>query len=155
LIRWPDDHKPDRTAVHVRNELDIPALPETVWAWLIRARLWPTWYANSADVVIEGGGRDLALGSKFRWKTFGVALDSEVKEFVPPERLAWTAHARGIDAYHAWLVEKTPSGCHVLTEETQNGWIASLSNALRPKNMGKQHQIWLEGLAEKAKGLPP
>ena len=61
----------------------------------------------------------------------------------------------GIDAYHAWLIERRPSGCHVLTEETQNGWVASLSNALRPKNMSKLHQVWLEGLLEKAKGGPP
>ncbi len=142
-------------SVHVRNEMDMPVPPEAVWAWLVRAQLWPAWYPNSQNVVIEGGGPDLKAGSKFRWKTFGVTLDSVVEEFVPPERIAWSARAMGVDAYHAWLVEGGPSGCHVLTEETQNGLLASISNAVRPNNMGNHHQVWLENLLAKAKGGPP
>ena len=106
--------------------------------------------------MIEGGGSDLELGAKFRWTTFGVRLDSKVEEFVPRERLAWSARATGIDAYHAWLIEPRASGCYVLTEETQNGWLAALSNMLRPKNMSTQHQNWLESLQHKAiQGPPP
>lgn len=155
MIRWPEKHGPEETAVHVRNELDMPVQPEAVWPWLVRAQLWPTWYPNSANVAIEGGGPDLKPASKFRWKTFGVTLDSEVKEFVPPERLAWSARSTGVDAYHGWLIERRPAGCHVLTEETQNGTLARLGNALRPQNMGKMHQVWLERLLEKAKSGPP
>jgi len=155
MIRWPEKYDPRRTGVHVRNELEIPASRETVWAWLVRAELWPTWYRNSAKVVIEGGGPDLMPGLRFKWTTFGVRLDSKVEEFVPDERLAWSARASGIDAYHAWLIEATPAGCHVLTEETQNGWLARLNNSLRPHNMSRQHQGWLEGLSGKAKEGPP
>jgi uncharacterized protein YndB with AHSA1/START domain len=156
LIHWPEKYSPDRTKVHVRNQLEMRVPSEVVWAWLIRAGLWPTWYRNSKRVVIEGGEPDLRPGSKFRWTTFGVRLDSKVEEFVPGERLAWSARATGIDAYHAWLIENRPSGCYVLTEETQNGWLARLSNVLRPRNMSMQHQNWLEGLQRKAaEGLPP
>jgi len=133
----------------------MPVSPEAVWPWLVRAQLWPSWYPNSANVVIRGGGPDLKLGTKFRWKTFGVTLDSRVEELVPLERLGWSARAMGIDAYHAWLIGRTPSGCHVLTEETQNGWLASLSNALRPRNMSVGHELWLERLLDMAKGGPP
>jgi hypothetical protein len=155
LIRWPEKHRPEVTAVHVRKELDMPVSPEAAWPWLVRAERWSTWYPEFQDVVIEGGGPDLRLGSKFRWKTFGVTLDSEVEEFVPSERLAWSARSRGIDAYHAWLIERLPSGCRVITEETQNGWVARLNNALRPRSVGRIHQLWLERLLEKAKGGPP
>jgi len=155
-IRWPDNYRPDRTKVHVQNQLEMPTRAEVVWAWLIRAELWPTWYANSKRVVIEGGGSDLRPGSKFQWTTFGARLDSKVEEFTPNERLAWSARGTGIDVYHAWLIEKRPSGCYVLTEETQNGWLAQLSNMLRPQNMSKQHQNWLESLKRKAsEGQPP
>jgi len=156
LIRWPEQYRPERTKVHVHNELEMPVSSDVVWAWLIRAELWPTWYSNSKQVVIEGGGAALGMGSRFRWTTFGAKLDSKVEEFVPGERLAWSARAMGIDAYHAWLIEKTPSGCCVVTEENQNGWTASLSNKLRPQNMSKGHQMWLEQLLVKAKsGQPP
>jgi len=155
LIRWPEGYAPDRTAVHVRRELDMPVPPEAVWPWVVRAGLWSTWYPEFHDVVIEGGGPDLRLGVRFRWRTFGVTLDSKVEEFVPFERLAWSARSRGIDAYHAWLIERLPSGCHVVTEETQNGWVARLNSALRPGSVGGIHQIWLERLLEKAKGGQP
>jgi hypothetical protein len=128
LIRWPEKYRPDQTKVHVRNELEMTAPSETIWAWLIRARLWPTWYPNSKRVEIEGSGPDLGPGSRFRWTTFGVRLDSKVEEFVAGERLAWSARATGVDAYHAWLIENRGAGCYVLTEETQNGWLLTTSS---------------------------
>ena len=155
MIRWPEKYSSDRTRVHVRNQLEMPVPSEVVWAWLVRAELWPTWYRNSKRVAIEGGGPDLHPGSRFRWTTFGVRLDSKVEEFVARERLAWSARAPGIDAYHGWLIESRPSGCNVLTEENQNGWLATLSNALRPRNMTVQHQNWLESLQRKAAEGPP
>jgi hypothetical protein len=129
--------------------------PEAVWRWLVRADLWPTWYSNARDVVIEGGAHDLSLGTKFRWKTFGASLSSKVEEFAPFERLAWSAKGTGIDVYHAWLIQKTQTGCNVLTEENQNGILARLSNSLRPGNMERYHQVWLENLLVKARSGPP
>lgn len=156
-ILWPSSHDPAKSPVHVRNELSINAAPEIVWAWLIRAQLWPTWYPNSANIrFLRGNPPYLSLGTRFRWKTFGVTIQSMVLEFVPYERLAWDAHSSGLDAYHAWLIQKTESGCHVITEETQRGWLARLARVLRPRRMEQQHQIWLEGLRAKAiVGLPP
>jgi uncharacterized protein YndB with AHSA1/START domain len=156
MIDWPEKYRPDRTAVHVHNEMGMPAPAETVWAWLVRADLWPSWYPNSQNVEVEHGAEGLQLGSRFRWKTFGVNLKSKVEEFVPYERLGWTSRAMGIDSYHAWLIERRPAGCHVITEENQNGWLARLSHAMRPSNTSRYHQIWLQKLLEKAKsGLPP
>lgn len=135
--------------------MEMPVSPEAVWAWLVRAQLWPTWCPEFRDLVIEGGGPDLKLGSRFRWRAYRVALASRVEEFTEPEQIGWTARARGIDAYHAWLIERRPSGCHILTEETQNGLVARLNEALRPKFMGRMQRIWIERLVEKAKGGPP
>jgi uncharacterized protein YndB with AHSA1/START domain len=142
--------------MHVRNELEMPVPPERVWAWLVRASLWPTWYPNSREVLIAGGGPDLRLGVEFTWKTFGVALRSKVEEFVPREKLAWTGRSAGLDVYHAWLIDRRPKGCYVLTEEAQNGILPRLSNTLRPQRMSQFHQLWLERLLAQARGgLPP
>lgn len=156
-IRWPDHYQPRNCPVHVRNELDMAAAPKRVWAWLIRATLWPTWYVNSANVkIFEGTGLDLQKGTRFRWKTFGVTITSTVLEYVPRERIAWGAHAFGIDAYHAWVLQPSARGCQVVTEETQRGWLARLGKLFMPNRMYKFHQLWLEGLATKAHtGLPP
>jgi hypothetical protein len=156
-IIWPSRYDPKNCPIHVRNELAMDASPEAIWAWLIRAELWPTWYSNSANILfLSGAPPDLSLGARFRWKTFGITIESKVMEFVVNERLAWDAHGSGLDAYHAWLIRRRDQGCNVLMEETQRGWAARLNTALRPKQMEQLHQVWLEGLRDRASsGLPP
>ena len=145
-IRWPPQYAPDRSPVHVVNRIDLAAPPAAVWARLVRAVDWPAWYANSAKVKIEDGSADLFTGARFTWRTFGVDLMSEVKEFVPGERIAWLAKASGIVAYHAWLIVPTETGCHVVTEETQSGLVARIGRLIFPGRMEHWHQRWLEGL---------
>jgi len=152
-IRWPAEYEPKSATIHVFNERFISAPPEEVWSWLIRAQQWPSWYPNSADVrFVSGTPPDLALGTRFTWKTFGVRLDSTVREFVPHQRLSWDARGMGIDAYHAWLLQRTAEGCQVITAEVQRGWLARLQNLFLPKRMYQQHQIWLERLNDVVTG---
>jgi hypothetical protein len=121
----------------------------------VRAPLWPSWYPNAKDVVVEGGAAELILGVVFTWRTFGVAIRSTVLEFEPCERIAWNAFGIGVDAYHAWEITPSAAGAHVLTEETQYGWVARLGSAVFPNRMWKFHQIWLEQLSAKAQSGPP
>jgi uncharacterized protein YndB with AHSA1/START domain len=151
-IRWPPRYETARVIAHVRNEIDIAAPPEAVWAWLIRAGGWPQWYPNSAAVKIEGGGPDLAAGAVFDWRTFGVAVHSTVREFVPNQRIAWDGTGLMLDVYHAWLIEPRPGGCWVLTEENQNGLAARAQALFMPGRMHRGHQQWLELLKARAEG---
>jgi hypothetical protein len=155
-IRWPPEFHPANVEVRARNEVQINASPEVVWAWLLRAPLWPDWYPNSAHVRLPGeADRDLALGMRFWWKTFGLNLVSEVKELTPCTRLAWNAKGLGTSVYHAWLLRPVDGGCWVLTEENQHGWLCRLHKFLRPEDMYRKHQIWLEQLKKKAEAGPP
>ena len=151
-IDWPDRFHPDRAPVHVRNELDMAARPENIWAALIDAARWPQWYPNASNVSILSGGGALSAGERFRWTTFGATIVSEVAEFAPFERIAWTGSAFGIDVYHAWLIQPSARGAYVLTEETQYGALARIAAALLPGRMSKYHQIWLENLEARASG---
>jgi len=151
-IRWPAKFDPARAPIHVRNELAMPVPPAAAWAVLIRASDWPGFYANARDVVIAGGGRDLHVGARFAWTTFGVRLQTVVNEFVPLERIAWTARAFGVLAYHAWLITPAQGGCRVITEETQYGLLARASRIVFPTRMEHWHQRWLEGLRDRAAG---
>ena len=156
-INWPEACLPANTSVFVTNELIIPTPPADIWAWLIRAQLWPTWYSNSADIhFLSHTGPDLRDRSRFRWKTFGLRVTSKVLEFEPGQRLAWDAHGVGLSAYHAWLL--TPVGScatRVLTQETQTGLLARVQKALMPSRLSRKHQLWLEGLSLRAQSGPP
>lgn len=153
-IYWPDRYAPGRTAVQVSNEIAIAAPASAVWSWLVRAALWPTWYPNSREVEIAGGGADLSPGAKFSWRTFGVPVRSTVREFVPDERIAWDGAGTLLDVYHAWLIEPRPGGCWVLTEENQNGLAARAQAWLMPTRMHTGHDLWLARLKERAEAGP-
>lgn len=158
-IRWPAGHAPEGARVFVQNAVEAPnASPEAVWAWLIRAARWSEWYANCKRLRFEepGAGPDLALGTAFRWWTFGVPVRTVVEEFEPGARLAWSGTATGSWGYHAWLLEPNGrGGTRILTEETQRGLIPTVAGwFLRPR-MLHMHQRWLEGLATQATAGPP
>ena len=156
MIKWPERYHPSRAPIHVVNELTIPASCDQVWAWLIRAPLWPSWYPNSSDVRLHDRPlTELRLGTMFTWRTFGVKLRSTVQEFIPNERLAWNARGLGVDAYHAWLLLPRPSGTHVITEETQYGALARMAKVFMPGRMHRVHQVWLEQLSARAQGGAP
>ena len=146
-IHWPKGFGPGEAPIHVVNRIETETAPEIVWRRLIHAAGWPAIYANARDVAIEGGGADLFAGALFSWKTFGVALRSEVKEFEPDTRIAWLAKGVGVTAYHAWLITPVGTGCSILTEETQYGLVSRVGRLLFPTRMERWHQRWLEALA--------
>jgi uncharacterized protein YndB with AHSA1/START domain len=151
-INWPDRYAKEKGAARVSNEILIAASPEAVWGWLIRASAWPEWYPNSSDVRIAGGAVALSDGAAFTWRTFGVRVACTVREFVPCERIAWDGTGILIDIYHVWLIMPQDGGCHVLTEEHQNGLAAHAQAAFMPNRMFEGHQLWLERLKAKAEG---
>ena len=147
-IRWPADYAPAACPIHVVNRLETSTDPALIWSRLIAAPRWPEIYANASDVKIAGGAERLSADARFTWKTFGVALKSEVREFEPETRIAWLAIGLGVRAYHAWLITPTATGCVILTEETQHGFVARAGRVLFPGRMERWHQRWLEALAE-------
>jgi hypothetical protein len=155
-VRWPGAAHPEQATIHVCNEAYSNATPEMIWAWLIRAREWPSWYANSQDVIFEGGtGPELSMGSKFRWTTFGVRVASHVEEFEPPNRVAWSGTAPGSTGYHAWVIERRDQRTRIVTEETQRGFIPFVAQVYLRRVMKRQHQIWVDELARRAASGPP
>lgn len=156
-IRWPDEHRPEASSFHAVNRIQIGAQPERVWAWLRRPDLWPRYYANARLVRhLEGPWPEVGLGSRWRWLTFGVLVTSELVEFEPHSRLAWSASELGGRGHHGWLLEPRDEGTAVLTEETQRGPGIALAKPLLRPLMVHFHQRWLEGLARvAAEGSPP
>lgn len=146
-IHWPEDVNPTKADAFVHNEIYIKAPAATIWRNLVQAGEWPTWYANSADIKIEGSdtGRFQA-GSVFTWKTFGFPVHSRIHEFVPQSRLGWYGDGTGIRAYHTWLIIPKDDGCEVVTEESQVGPSAIAFNLAQPTAMFDGHHWWLTAL---------
>jgi len=149
-VIWPADAHPDVCPVYSFNEIDTPAPPERVWAWLVRAERWPEFYGNAKNVKIPDGANEIKDGVLFSWTTFGVRANTTVVEYVPERRLTWTGKGLGATAYHGWVITPRGTGSHIVTEETQRGGIASLGRVFLRSGLHKWHQRWLEGLARMA-----
>lgn len=151
VINWPENYKPEEAVFFVHNEIEINASPETVWEILIDAEKWQEWYVGAENVqIINNSNGVLNEESVFRWKTMGLNFSSEIKEFVPNERLSWESRKRSIKGYHAWLIIPTESGSRVITDESQNGWLSFLEKIFQPNKLHGLHDIWLQELKKKA-----
>lgn len=156
VIRWPERHRPEVSALHAVNEIEIDAPRERVFAWLRRPELWPSFYGNCRWVRrIDGDWPNAELGTRFRWFTFGVIVVSEIVELEPPERIAWSAKELGASGHHGWVLEKRRGGrTFIRTEETQRGPAMRLAAPAMRRLMPRYHQRWLEGLARVATEPP-
>ena len=146
-MQWPEGMEPEHAAVYARNEIKIVGEQSQVWKWLCRAQLWPSWYPNCAWLKFENGaGPDLAVGTNFEWKTFGVRVRSTVRAFEPMRSLEWDAKTTGLRAYHGWLLEPSPDGIWVISEGTQDGILPRLAGWSLGGIVHRGHQTWVENL---------
>jgi uncharacterized protein YndB with AHSA1/START domain len=153
-IHWPGDFRPENAHLFSHNELFIEAPVAKIWNHLVDAELWPGWYPNCASVRLLDGADRLGPEVRWRWKTFGLALESRVNEYVAQSRLAWYGYSPGFEPvfYQAWLLQPEGAGCVVVTEDAGFGMVAS---GLREADEGllhRGHALWLATLKWKAEG---
>lgn len=154
-ISWPDEYQPAKSSFFVHNEIEIAAPPQVVWDILIQAETWPEWYKGAENVQVQDSDQGLlSKDATFTWKTMGIHFESQVKEFNPPTRLSWESRKPKIKGYHAWLIEPTDSGCRLITDESQYGWLTFFEKTLLPNKLRKLHDVWLAEIKKKAEGQP-
>jgi uncharacterized protein YndB with AHSA1/START domain len=150
-INWPEKYQPSKSSFFVHNEIYINAPSGVVWQLLLDAERWPQWYVGAKNVkYIDSSTKRLADGIVFNWNTMGFGFTSTIKEFVPERSLCWESVKRNIKGYHAWLIIPTDSGCRVITDETQNGWLTFFEKTFQPAKLKRLHDVWLKSLKEQS-----
>ena len=161
-IHWPEKYLPGTNDNYVSNEVIVAGLTSAqVWPYLNDTTHWPTYYKNASEIGFEdGAGPELAAGVPFRFTTFGLKVEAEVSEYIPPSegsaaRVSWRAWIDGgkqeASALHAWLIEDLPGDrVRVLTQESQIGEPAKQMAIAKPNPVLNAHQDWLEGLVQTA-----
>src|SRR5215212_4623530 len=94
----------ENAPVITRDEILIDAPLSTVWGLHTAISSWSEWLPDIASSTIEG---PLEVGMVFRWETFGLSIESTIREIEPPRRIVWSGPAQGITAIHVWTM--TPS----------------------------------------------
>jgi hypothetical protein len=137
--------------LYAHNEIMVNASCETVFANIVDAQSWPSWYPNSHNVVVhDSPNNKLHQGTKFSWDTFGVHIESTVHEFVPSSRIGWWGLGTGMKAYHTFLLVKTDQGCHIITEGVVRGEGAIKFRHEQPNAMHDGHDLWLKVIKERS-----
>lgn len=162
-IYWPEGYIPGSTDNYCSNEVIVKGLDaDAVWPFLNDTDRWADCYENATDIRFYiGTGTELNAGARFRFTTFGLIVEAEVTEYVPPAngqpaRVAWHGWCEGteaerLDVHHAWLIETLEGGrVRILTQETQIGAPAKAMAVQKPNPMINAHQDWIEGLAREA-----
>jgi uncharacterized protein YndB with AHSA1/START domain len=153
LIHWPRGLEPRNVDVFVHNEGWIDASAEIVWANLIDATKWPSWYSNAADVRIAGDHAKLAQGVSFRWTTYGFPIESTVDTFEPGREIGWTVNTPDFRVHHAWVLVPERGGTRVITEEAQKGAEAVKFRLDQPNAMYDGHDWWLSALKARSERM--
>src|SRR5438132_13580707 len=88
-MKWPSGMEPGNLAVHARDEIEIGALPERVWRWLVAGERWPQWYGNCSTLnyLVGQRGSDLAAVRSFQWHRFGARVGCGRRAHEPPLEL--------------------------------------------------------------------
>jgi hypothetical protein len=147
-IHWPAGFEPDRADLFAHNEARVGAACEAVWRHIVDARAWPDWYPNARDVSLPDGLPALALDVRWRWTTFGLAIESRVHEFESGRRLGWFGGAPGEAPafYHSWLLTPDGDGCRVAMDEAGVGPGAAAFRQADEGRMHRGHEMWLATL---------
>jgi uncharacterized protein YndB with AHSA1/START domain len=165
---WPQGFQPGATPVFAHNEVSIAAPAARVFAALLDAERWPTYYENASRVRLPAHTPCLGPGVRFRFTTFGVAFDARVTRFEADRALAWTCSGGHptLTAHHRWLLEPDPLGTRLVTEETNfisslhwlgpvHRWFnAQLARSGTREALPAAHQRWLLQLKQTVE-LPP
>jgi uncharacterized protein YndB with AHSA1/START domain len=154
-VIWPPQYDPKTSAIYALNDIDVKAPPEVVWKLLVDAENWSSYFPYEDQVRILGGASELALETKYTRVTVGFPMSLVITEYEPFRRLAWATTVDGDDtrssAYHGWVITPTADGCHVLTEETQQGpFFLEEIGRKHPGALYRYHQEWVECLARAA-----
>jgi hypothetical protein len=147
-VHWPATFSPIAADLFSHNELLIEAPCERVWNHIIEVSKWPLWYPNSSAIQLLDGAKMLEPDVRWRWTTFGLAIESHVHEFFPYARLGWYGYAPGAAPafYHTWLLQARGTGCFVVTEEVGLGKDAAHLRKTDEGLMHRGHDLWLAKL---------
>jgi len=114
----------DREApVIAQHQIDIAAPLATVWDLHINVDDWPQWNHEITAAELDG---EFAPESRFTWTSWGFTVTSTINAVEAHRRTLWGGAAQGIMGIHEWLFEETPTGVHVVTNESFAGAVQSL-----------------------------
>lgn len=114
------------------GELQINADPQTVFSVISAIDRWPSWNPDIKSVKLQG---PVEAGTVFRWKSGPGSITSTLQVVDPPHEIGWTGSTMGIKAVHVFRFESKEGGTLARSEESWEGFFASLLKGYSRKTL--------------------
>jgi uncharacterized protein YndB with AHSA1/START domain len=137
----------ENAPVITRDEILMDAPLSTVWGLNTDIPSWSKWLPDIDSSTIEG---PLEVGTVFHWETFGLSIESTIREIDPPRRIVWSGPAQGITAIHVWTMTPSEDGVRVHTEESWDGDSVHAQREELQRALDDSLRGWLQSLKHKA-----
>jgi uncharacterized protein YndB with AHSA1/START domain len=137
----------ENAPVITRGEILIDAPLSTVWDLHTDISSWSEWLPDIDSSTIEGA---LEAGTVFHWETYGMSIESTIREIEPPRRIGWSGPAQGIMAVHLWTMTPSENGVLVHTEESWDGEPVRAQPEEMQRALDDSLRGWLQNLKHKA-----
>jgi uncharacterized protein YndB with AHSA1/START domain len=141
----------ENVPVITRDEIPIDAPLGTVWGLRTDISSWSAWPPDIDSSTIEGS---LEVGTVFHWQTFGLSIESTIREVDPPRRIVWSGPAQGIVAVHVWTMRATEDRVLVHTEESWDGEPVRAQPEEMQRALDGSLRGWLQNLKHEAEMQP-
>jgi uncharacterized protein YndB with AHSA1/START domain len=116
------------------GETQIDADPQTVFSVISGIDEWPSWNSDVKAAKLEGPAQP---GTAFRWKSGPSSIVSTLEVVDPPNEIAWTGRTMGVRAIHVFRFEPRDGGTLARSEESWEGFIASLLKGFSRRTLDK------------------
>ena len=133
--------------VITRDEVLIDAPLGTIWSLQSDISSWSEWLPDIDASTVEG---PLEVGTIFRWQTYGLSIESTIREIDAPRRIVWFGLAQGITAIHAWTMRPSEDRVLVHTEESWDGDPVRAEPEEMQQTLDGSLRAWLQSLKHKA-----
>ena len=126
--------------VRAHHEIDIDAPLEIIWRLHTDVNNWPTWQTEITAARLDG---TFQPGASFEWTSYGFTVVSTIYVVVERARVLWGGTAGGITGVHEWRFSQTPTGVHVITQESFAGEPVQADIASMQSTLDSSLAAWL------------
>lgn len=106
------------TRCYSKEEIIINSSIEDVFKILSDIKNWPSWQSSVTKTEITG---PVEAGVKFKWKSGGLNISSELHTVNTNSEIGWTGEIWWIRAVHNWYLSNENQKTKVIVEESLTG----------------------------------
>lgn len=118
--------------VVARNEIFIRAEPWKVFSTIKNVNEWTSWQSNVTAAEMQERAEP---GMKFNWAAGWMRIKSEFHTVKKFESIGWTGSITGMNAIHNFRFSEVDGGTRVFVEESLDGWLPLLLDAVVQKEI--------------------